>query len=120
MAKLPKLHESRTPAFAVRGTLPWHSYLNSAAAWDLGDYKQYIDQLIHMRFNLVAFHASNKYLLLAHNERVMRRLGRLVANHERRPVAEVFAAYASQLGEALPDAPSGGARFVIALRRVDT
>ena len=50
---------------------------------------------------LVDFHAANKLLLMAHNEVAMRRMGRLVANHARRPAGGVFAAYERLLHEAL-------------------
>jgi Concanavalin A-like lectin/glucanases superfamily len=68
LATPPRFNESRTPAFAVRGTLPWHSYLNSAAAWDICDYKDYIDQLAHLRFNTVAFHAYDDQPFAAYKE----------------------------------------------------
>ncbi len=42
---------------------------------------------------LVRFHAANKLLLLAHSERWMRVLGRVVANEEGLPVERVVAQY---------------------------
>jgi uncharacterized protein YbgA (DUF1722 family)/uncharacterized protein YbbK (DUF523 family) len=59
--------------------------------------------------DLVQFHAANKFLLLAHNQQILRTLGRIVANHERKPLEQVFAAYESHLGDAFPGTPSGGA-----------
>lgn len=53
------LSVSKSPAFQVRGFLPWHRYFCGPAAWDLPDYRAYIDQLVHMRCNYVAFHASD-------------------------------------------------------------
>jgi uncharacterized protein YbgA (DUF1722 family)/uncharacterized protein YbbK (DUF523 family) len=50
---------------------------------------------------LVAFHADHKMILLAHNESAMRVLGRLVANAERRPFADVVAAYHAAFAAAL-------------------
>jgi len=50
---------SKSPAFQVRGFLPWHRYFCGPAAWNLPDYRAYIDQLVHMRCNYVAFHASD-------------------------------------------------------------
>lgn len=54
---------------------------------------------------LVQFHAENKLLLLAYDEAAMRQLGRLVANHERLPLAEVLAAYEGGLQRALSAPP---------------
>lgn len=50
---------------------------------------------------LVDFHSKNKWLLMAYHERETRRLGRVVANHERLAEAEVWAAYSEGLGRAL-------------------
>jgi uncharacterized protein YbgA (DUF1722 family)/uncharacterized protein YbbK (DUF523 family) len=50
---------------------------------------------------LVAFHTRNKWLLMAYHEQAMRALGRIVANHARRPTAEVWADYADHFGRAL-------------------
>jgi uncharacterized protein YbgA (DUF1722 family)/uncharacterized protein YbbK (DUF523 family) len=47
---------------------------------------------------LVDFHAANKLLILAHNQQALREMGRIVANHERRPFAEVVAEYAGTAG----------------------
>ena len=42
---------------------------------------------------LVTFHARRKFLFMALNQTVMRELGRIVANPEKRPAREVFADY---------------------------
>lgn len=42
---------------------------------------------------LVRFQAENKLLLMAYNQRIMRELGRIVANHEGKPVEAVFEEY---------------------------
>ena len=55
---------------------------------------------------LVGFHAENKFLLLAYNQQVMRRLGRIVANHEKKPFDQVVADYEAQLGGAFPRLPT--------------
>lgn len=60
---------------------------------------------------LVRFQAENKYLLLAYNERVMRDLGRIVANPERKPVARVRAEY----GRRLPAAFDRPAKYTAAI-----
>jgi len=46
---------------------------------------------------LVQFQAENKLLFMAYNQTRMRELGRIVANLERLPVAEVFKRYAERL-----------------------
>lgn len=55
----PAFHASHTPAFAVRGLLPWGGYLNSMAAWEPADFRAYIDALVQMRCNWVVFHAGD-------------------------------------------------------------
>ena len=50
---------------------------------------------------LVAFHAGHKLLLLAYNQSRFRLAGRIAANHERLPAAEVFARYGEELGRIL-------------------
>ncbi|MFZ1947922.1 MAG: DUF523 and DUF1722 domain-containing protein [bacterium] len=55
--------------------------------------------------DLVEFQARNKLLLMAYNQTQMRRMGRLVANPEKRPAREVFADYGKQLRAALASPP---------------
>ena len=55
--------------------------------------------------DLVAFHARHKGLLMAYHQTRMREMGRLVANHAKRPDAEVFAAYGEALASALARPP---------------
>ena len=50
------LHVSQSPAFSVRGSLPWYNFFNSPTAWELADHKAFIDQLAKMRCNFVGFH----------------------------------------------------------------
>ena len=50
---------------------------------------------------LVRFHTDNKLLLLAYNESQYRLLGPIVANHTKKPAAEVIAAYETHLWKAL-------------------
>lgn len=54
---------------------------------------------------LVSFHSRMKYLLMAFNQTALRELGRIVANHGKLPVAEVFPTYRHRLQEALATAP---------------
>ena len=55
--------------------------------------------------DLVAFHACNKGLLMGYNQTQLRRLGRIVANHDRKPADEVYAAYAGHLASAMARPP---------------
>lgn len=50
---------------------------------------------------LVAFHARNKLLLMAHSEARMRKLGRLLADRAERPVEDVAREYADGFASAL-------------------
>jgi len=52
---------------------------------------------------LVDYHARYKLLIMAYDEIGMRALGRLVANHEKRPVAELWPAYQEGLQAALTE-----------------
>jgi len=47
---------------------------------------------------LIEFQASNKLLFMAYNQTVMRKMGRIVANHERFNVEDVYDRYEVQLG----------------------
>ena len=54
---------------------------------------------------LVRFHTEGKMLLMAYNQREMRLLGNIVANHERRPLSEVLANYEDHLQKAMETMP---------------
>jgi uncharacterized protein YbgA (DUF1722 family)/uncharacterized protein YbbK (DUF523 family) len=54
---------------------------------------------------LVQFQAENKLLLMAYNQKVMREMGRTVANPEKKSVDEVLAGYGTLLRAALARAP---------------
>jgi uncharacterized protein YbgA (DUF1722 family) len=54
---------------------------------------------------LVRFQARNKFLLMAYNQKELRILGRLVANLEKRPAAQIFEQYAEHLANALARPP---------------
>ena len=60
---------------------------------------------------LTGFHARNKLLLMAYSEVVMRQLGKLGANEEHRPAADVFRDY----GALLPRAFSGPPKYTAAI-----
>jgi uncharacterized protein YbgA (DUF1722 family)/uncharacterized protein YbbK (DUF523 family) len=51
--------------------------------------------------DLVRFHAVNKGLLMAYHQAEMRAMGRVVANHDHRPDAEVIEEYGHRLARAL-------------------
>ncbi|WP_028400268.1 YbgA family protein [Ectobacillus panaciterrae] len=50
---------------------------------------------------LVQFHGDNKYLFMAYNQTKLKEIGRIVANHQKLPIREVFAAYEQGLYEIL-------------------
>lgn len=54
---------------------------------------------------LVEFHATHKLLLMAYDQQELRRLGRLVANPERRPPGELLADYQTGIARALSRPP---------------
>ena len=55
--------------------------------------------------DLVRFHAAHKYLLLAHSERKMRELGRIVANADKQSPQQVLASYTAAFQQALQPLP---------------
>jgi uncharacterized protein YbgA (DUF1722 family)/uncharacterized protein YbbK (DUF523 family) len=54
---------------------------------------------------LVDFHAKNKFLIQSYNESMLRKMGRVVANHDKKSVADVFDVYNRLLCSALSKAP---------------
>ncbi len=46
---------------------------------------------------LLEFHSKNKYLLMAYNQAALKRMGQIVANHEKLEIETVFDAYAEEL-----------------------
>jgi uncharacterized protein YbgA (DUF1722 family)/uncharacterized protein YbbK (DUF523 family) len=59
--------------------------------------------------SLIAFHAENKLLLKAYNQREFRILGRIVANQDRLPFEDVVSTYRHHLFKALAKPPRCGA-----------
>jgi uncharacterized protein YbgA (DUF1722 family)/uncharacterized protein YbbK (DUF523 family) len=55
--------------------------------------------------DLVRFHAVNKGLLMAYHQAEMRVMGRLVANHDQKSDAEIYAVYGEHLARALARPP---------------
>ncbi|MBR4748539.1 MAG: hypothetical protein IK083_03070 [Abditibacteriota bacterium] len=56
------------PVFAKRGLLPWHNFLDGPTAWDPGDYRAYIDDLLRTGGNIVAFHTYDSEPFAAYRE----------------------------------------------------
>lgn len=55
--------------------------------------------------SLVDFHSRHKYLLMTAHQTEMRKMGKVVANHDRRPAAEVIERYHEHLSRALARPP---------------
>ncbi len=55
--------------------------------------------------NLVDFHSRNKFLFMAHNQKTMKKLGNITANHEKKEVSEVFSDYENTMLRLLKDEP---------------
>jgi len=45
-----------TDSFKIRGMLPWHNFLSGPTAWNLDDYKNYLDDLQKHGINFIGFH----------------------------------------------------------------
>ena len=54
---------------------------------------------------LVRFQTESKYLLMAYNQKELRALGGIVANHEKKPVGQVLEDYKKNLSNAFAKAP---------------
>lgn len=46
----------RAPAFATRGLLPWYDFLSGPSAWNLPDYKLYVDRMVRLGLNFLGLH----------------------------------------------------------------
>jgi uncharacterized protein YbgA (DUF1722 family) len=66
---------------------------------------------VHTAEELVRYQSVNKLLLMAYHQREQKVLGRIVANPEHRPIAEVIADYRAHLGAALARPPQEGAHI---------
>ncbi len=55
---------------------------------------------------LVGFHSKNKYLFMAYNQQRLKKLGRIVANHNHLEFKEVIKNYKQELFKLLADSPS--------------
>jgi uncharacterized protein YbgA (DUF1722 family) len=65
---------------------------------------------------LVKFHSDNKYLLTAYSQKELQFLGKITANQEHKPFAEIAADYAVHLNYALARTPSAGANINVMLK----
>lgn len=54
---ISKLDETRKPVFKVRGVLPWYNFFDSPTAWNIEDYRSFIDQLAKSKNNFLGFHS---------------------------------------------------------------
>jgi uncharacterized protein YbgA (DUF1722 family)/uncharacterized protein YbbK (DUF523 family) len=55
--------------------------------------------------DLVRFQAENKFLFMAYNQKEFRIMGRIVANQQKKPPAQVYADYETHLSNALAKTP---------------
>jgi len=96
---LPVEDEGRLTNFAIRD----HFLLRVFALARLRDALQ-----SGMLRDLVAFHARHKLLLMACNQSALRVLGRIVANPDKRPFADLAGEYQAHFRRALMRAPRTG------------
>ncbi|MFT9848787.1 YbgA family protein [Aneurinibacillus sp. REN35] len=54
---------------------------------------------------LIKFHSDNKYLFMAYNQKELKVLGNIVANHERKPIGTVFEQYEEHLAKLFARVP---------------
>ena len=54
--QIPAQPTSDAHPFAVRGVLPWHNFLSGPSAWNIEDYKKYLDTCKDKRINFIGFH----------------------------------------------------------------
>lgn len=65
---------------------------------------------------LVRFQSENKYLLTAYNQKVLRILGRIVANQEKKPPSELTKSYEAHLYNAFKRSPTVGANVNVMMK----
>lgn len=46
----------QTGSFHIRGVLPWHNFLSGPSAWNLEDYRKYLDTCAKAGINFIGFH----------------------------------------------------------------
>lgn len=57
---------------------------------------------------LIKFHSDNKYLLMAYNQEVLKTLGKIVTNHDKKSFKDITDEYKKNLGLALANVPKKG------------
>ena len=95
--QLPVEEEGRLTNFTIR-----EHFLTTL--FTLAEFRTTVKAAGTMR-ELVRFHSDNKLLLMAYNESRLRVMGPLVANAQKKPVAEVIAAYEQHLWQAFARPP---------------
>ena len=93
---IPKIDEGRLKNFTIRENF----YINIFCLAEFNKIRIY-----ERMKDLVNFHAKNKLLFLAKNEKITRIMGPIVANHQQHPVSTVFHLYQNQLGEITKSIP---------------
>lgn len=53
---LAGVHAQNSKPFTIRGVLPWHNFLSGPSAWNLDDYRQYLDTCEKQGINFIGFH----------------------------------------------------------------
>lgn len=66
---VPDLDVISKPAIQVRGVLPWYNFFNSPTAWNIEDYRFFIDQLAKSRNNFLGFHSYDYEPFCAYRNR---------------------------------------------------
>ncbi|MHB1154914.1 MAG: YbgA family protein [Eubacteriales bacterium] len=94
---LPTEEEGRLTNYAIRENFltKLYTFFRFQKAKDSGSMKE-----------LVKFHSDHKYLLLAYNQSQTRILGKITANHEKKPFKEITDEYELHLGLAFARLPS--------------
>jgi len=64
---------------------------------------------------LVKFHSDNKYLFMSYNQGRLKKLGKIVANHEKKKVEEVYKEYQDEVLELLKTSSSSKRKMNVAL-----
>lgn len=65
---IPKLDMIQKPVFKVRGVLPWYNFFDSPTAWNIEDYRSFIDQLAKSKNNFIGFHSYDNEPFCAYRD----------------------------------------------------
>jgi len=65
---IPKLNVIEKPVFKVRGVLPWYNFFDSPTAWNIEDYRSFIDQLAKSKNNFLGFHSYDQEPFCAYRD----------------------------------------------------